>query len=76
MISINAKEIYPCDQGKVGAAVSVLLALIARINFLSNRRFATTTKAPMLQAAAVREMTQLFITEKCYSLQIYSFSLK
>ena len=31
----NAKEIYPCDQGNVGAAVSVLLALIARIDFLS-----------------------------------------
>ena len=31
----NAKEIYPCDYGNVGSAVSVLLALIARIDFLS-----------------------------------------
>ena len=31
----HAKEIYPWDYGNVGAAVSVLLALIATIDFLS-----------------------------------------
>ena len=54
---IYAKEIYPCDYGNVGAAVSVLLALIARIDFLSIKGL--RAKRALRAIRAIRDLRNL-----------------